>query len=173
MPNSRASEAERESASAEQEQEQPQEQERDLAAEVAQMEDRWKRAAADLENYRRRSGRDADRRVAEAGDAMVRDWLDVIDSVENGLRSVEPENPMAPALRAVLDQMEGVLARQGVRRSGQVGETFDPSVHDAISVRDTDEAPDRTVLDVARSGFTRDGRVLRPAQVVVARTPSG
>jgi molecular chaperone GrpE len=161
MPNSHVSEEEQQQA--------PEEQQRDLSAELAQMEDRWKRSLADLDNYRKRTARDTDRRVADTGDAMVRDWLDVLDSIERGIQSVPPENPMAPALRAVLEQMEGVLARHGVQRTGAAGEQFDPNVHDAVSVVDTTEVPDRTITEVVRPGFTRDGRVIRPAQVVVAR----
>ena len=50
-----------------------------------------------------------------------------------------------------------------------MGERFDPESHEAISVQESDEVPDRSVLDVARSGYRRGERVLRPAQVVVSR----
>jgi molecular chaperone GrpE len=73
----------------------------------------------------------------------------------------------------VRDQLEAILARQGVRRVGAPGEPFDPERHDAIAVRDTTEAPDRAVAEVARSGFAHGDRMLRPAQVTVARAPSG
>jgi molecular chaperone GrpE len=65
--------------------------------------------------------------------------------------------------------MEAVLARQGVERLGAAGDRFDPELHEAISVQESDEVPDRTVLDVARSGYRHGERVMRPAQVVVSR----
>ena len=65
--------------------------------------------------------------------------------------------------------MEAILDRHGVTRIGAPGEPFDPERHEAVGVVTTSELPDRTVADVARSGFVVDGRVLRPAQVVVAR----
>jgi molecular chaperone GrpE len=139
-------------------------------AELERLDDRYKRALADLDNYRKRSGREVDRRVEESGDAMLRDWLDAVDSVERALR-MEPENPLFEGLRSVLEQMEAILDRQGVQRIGEVGETFDPERHEAIGVQDTDQVPDRTVLDVTRSGYRRGERVLRPAQVVVSRAP--
>jgi molecular chaperone GrpE len=138
--------------------------------ELAAMEDRWKRALADLDNYRKRSAREIDRRVQEARDAVVRDWLDAVDSIERAL-AAQPDNPNAEGLRAVLEQMEAILDRQGVQRVGAPGEAFDPQRHDAIAVRETDEVPDRTVLEVARSGYARGDDVLRPAQVVVSRVP--
>jgi molecular chaperone GrpE len=142
----------------------------DLSAELARMEDRYKRALADLDNYRKRSARDLERRVEERRDALLRDWLEVVDGVERALRQV-PEGALRDGLRAVLDQMESTLARQGVQRIGAVGEPFDPARHEAIDVRETGTVPDRTVVDVLRSGFAIDGRVLRPAQVAVARSP--
>jgi molecular chaperone GrpE len=139
----------------------------ELQARNAELEDRNLRARADLENYRRRSGRETERRVDEARERVVRDWLEALDSVERALRMT----PDAAGLQAVLEQMEAILERQGVRRSGAPGEPFDPERHEAIDVRVSDDVPDRAVLDVLRSGFALGDRVLRPAQVIVARRP--
>jgi molecular chaperone GrpE len=137
-------------------------------AELAEMEQRFLRAAADLDNYRKRATREVDRRVGEREDALLREWLDPLDSVERALQSSADE-ACADAFRAVLAQMEAILDRHGVRRVGTVGEPFDPERHEALVVRPAAEAPDRTVLEVARSGFAIDDKVLRPAQVVVSR----
>jgi molecular chaperone GrpE len=166
MPSSRVAEREQQ-----QEQQQAvEEQHNGQSAELAAMEDRWKRALADLDNYRKRTAGDLNRRVEEARDAVVREWLEAVDSIERAL-AVQPENPNAEGLRAVLEQMEAILDRQGVHRIGSAGEAFDPERHDAVAVRETDEVPDRTVLEVARSGYARGDHVLRPAQVVVSRVP--
>jgi molecular chaperone GrpE len=138
------------------------------AEELARMEDRYKRALADLDNYRKRSARETERRVAESREALLRDWLEAVDSVERALQ-MAPEDPLFEGLRAVLDQMETILARQGVERIGEAGERFDPERHDAVGVRPSSEVPDFTVLEVTRSGFALGDRVLRPAQVVVSR----
>jgi molecular chaperone GrpE len=172
MPNSRASE-EGEDAGRQQVAEPPEsDEQRDLAAELAQMEDRYKRALADLDNYRKRSVKETERRIAESREAQLREWLEAVDSVERALL-MELDNPVFEGLRSVLDQMEAILARQGVQRLGAVGERFDPGRHEAVGVRFTDEAPDRTVVDVARSGYVLDGRVLRPAEVIVSRAEPG
>jgi molecular chaperone GrpE len=139
------------------------------AAELAEMEQRYLRAAADLENYRKRASREIDRRVAERSEQMLSEWLNVLDSVERALVTNADEGA-SEGFRAVLAQMEAILARHGVRRVGEVGEHFDPDRHEALLVRPADGAPDRTVLEVARSGFAVDDRVLRPAQVVVSRS---
>jgi molecular chaperone GrpE len=136
---------------------------------LAAMEDRLKRALADLDNYRKRSAREVDRRVMESRESMLRDWLEAVDSIDRALQ-LDPDGAGSAGLRAVLEQMESILARYGVTRTGEVGEPFDPERHEAISVRDTDEVPDRTVADVARSGYAVGDRALRPAQVVVSRS---
>jgi molecular chaperone GrpE len=143
----------------------------ELAARVAQLEDRYRRALADLDNYRKRSAREIERRVEDAREGLLRDWLDAVDSVERALQMDAPEGGLQQGLRAVLEQMETTLARHGVTRIGAAGEPFDPERHEAIAVRETGDVPDRTVLEVMRSGWAVRGRVLRPAQVVVARAP--
>ena len=140
-----------------------------LAAELERLRDLHLRARADLDNYRKRTARDVERRVAETREALVRDWLEALDSVERALR-LQPEDP---GLRAVLDQMEAILQRQGVSRLGAAGEPFDPERHEAVAVQPTERVPDRTIVEVARSGFALGERVLRPAQVVVARATGG
>ena len=142
----------------------------ELRDQNAQLEDRYKRALADLDNYRKRTARETERRITEERDRIDRDWLDAVDAVERALRmDMAPENPVAEGLRHVLEQMEAILARHGIQRVGAAGERFDPDRHEAVSVVDTDEVPDRTVMEVARSGFAAGDRVIRPALVVVAR----
>jgi molecular chaperone GrpE len=170
MQNSRATEETGETGTAPQEERSGEHSELDeLRERNAELEDRYKRALADLDNYRKRSVRDIDRRVAENRESLVRDWLDAVDAVERAVR-MAPENPMAEGLRSVLDQMEAILERQGAERIGRGGEQFDPTRHEAVGVRETDEVPDRTVLEVVRSGFAMGDRVVRPAEVIVSRS---
>jgi molecular chaperone GrpE len=127
--------------------------------------ERYLRALADLDNYRKRSAQEIDRRVTERTEQQLLEWLEAVDSVERALRMQASDG-----LRTVLEQMDAILARQGVERVGAEGDRFDPELHEAVAV-ESGEAPDRTVLDVARSGYRRGDRVLRPAQVVVSRRP--
>jgi molecular chaperone GrpE len=140
-----------------------------LTAELAAIEDRYKRALADLDNYRKRSEREIERRVAQTRESQLREWLDVVDSVERAVRLEPP--PCSEGMRALLEQMDVVIARQGVERIGAPGDRFDPERHEAIAVQPSDEVPDRTIVAVQRSGYAMGDRVIRPAQVVVARAP--
>jgi molecular chaperone GrpE len=136
----------------------------------AELDDRYKRALADLDNLRKRTPQLVDQRVEAVRTTMLADWLEAVDSIERALRMEPVDGSGQSGVRAVLEQMERILQRQGVTRFGEVGEPFDPERHEAISVRPAgDDQPDRAIVDVARSGYALDGRVLRPAQVVVAR----
>jgi molecular chaperone GrpE len=143
----------------------------DGGAEMAAMEDRYKRAVADLDNYRKRSAREIESRVGEQRERMLRDWLEAVDSVERALQ-MGHGTPAADGQRALLEQMESILARQGAQRVGAVGEPFDPERHEAIEARPATDVADRTVLEAARSGWALGDRVLRPALVVVSRAPA-
>ena len=145
----------------------------ELREQNAQLEDRYKRAVADLDNYRKRSAREVETRVAEQRERMQLEWLDAVDNVERALRSGDPENSLFAGLRAVLEQMEAALERQGLTRVGAAGEPFDPEYHEAVAVVDTQDAPDGTIVDVARSGWAREDRVVRPARVTVSRGGPG
>jgi molecular chaperone GrpE len=142
----------------------------DLAGELARIEDRYKRALADLDNYRKRAAREVEQRVAEVRESMLRDWLEAVDSVERAIR-MQSDPACRDGLQAVLAQMSATLARQGAQRIGASGEEFDPERHEAIAVQPAEDVPDRTILTVERSGYALGDRVIRPAQVVVARTP--
>ncbi|MEA2418537.1 MAG: molecular chaperone GrpE [Thermoleophilaceae bacterium] len=141
----------------------------ELERRCAELDDRHKRALADLDNYRKRASREVERLTSESRDAIVLDWLEAVDSVERALLMAEPESSLAVGLRAVLEQMQAILERQGIKRIGEEGETFDPERHEAVGVVATSEGPDRRVLEVARSGYAVGDRVLRPAQVIVSR----
>jgi molecular chaperone GrpE len=140
---------------------------------LATTEDRYVRALADLDNYRKRSERELERRTQAERDELTRGWLEVVDSIERALALQRDDPFLADALGAFLAQMDGILARQGVARMGEVGAPFDPEVHEAIAVVPDSEYPEGAIADVARPGYTVGGRVLRPAQVTVAHPGAG
>jgi len=149
MPSSRETE---------QEERQQQSQEPSQDERYAQLEDRYLRALADLDNFRKRSARDTERRIADVADDLLRSWLEVVDSIDRALQLPADEATVG-GLRAVRDQIQAVLDRQGVARIGVPGEPFDPALHEAIGVHPTDELPDRAIVDVAQPGYALADRV--------------
>jgi molecular chaperone GrpE len=144
----------------------------ELRGVVADLEDKWKRAAADLDNVRKQLARDAERRVADERARVAREWLPVLDNLELALQhaAASPE-AIVPGVEAVRELALSVLERLGYPRHDGIGEQFDPARHEAVSTVRDPEAPEGTVVHVVRPGYGEDERQLRPASVVVATRP--
>jgi molecular chaperone GrpE len=140
----------------------------DPAAVAAELEDRWRRALADLDNLRKRYARELDRERSAERAKVAASWLPVLDNLERALEHAggEPDG-LVEGLRSVRDQAVAVLAGLGYPRHDEVGMPFDPSRHEAVSVVDADAAPG-TVVRVVRAGYGEGERQLRPAAVAVA-----
>jgi molecular chaperone GrpE len=139
-------------------------------SQLAACEDSYLRARADLDNYRKRTERELEQRSRERSDELLRAWLEVVDSIERAL-AFEAQPHAADELRAVLEQMQGLLARYGVTRLGEVGERFDPELHEAVAVVPEGETEPGTIAAVTRSGYAAGDRVIRPPLVAVAGRP--
>jgi len=145
----------------------------ELEARLEATQDRLLRAIADLENQRRRTGAEIARARAEAADEVLRSLMEVADAADRGLVAVSdrPSDPAAAGLAALAQQIEAAMRRHGAERIGAVGEPFDPERHEAVGVAAAPGLPDGAVAAVARQGYAVGDRLLRPAEVVVARTP--
>jgi molecular chaperone GrpE len=137
---------------------------------IADLEDSWRRTAAELDNFRKRCARDLVRTREQERASVAARWLPVLDNLERALEHAS-SNPdqIVEGVRAVHQQALGVLADLGYpRRDDETGKAFDPAHHEAVStVADEDLVPG-TVAHVVRPGYGPDGEILRPASVVVA-----
>jgi molecular chaperone GrpE len=137
-------------------------------ARLAAADDRWRRAVADLDNYRKRTVRelDAAREMERRRVAAV--FLPVIDGLEQALAFVPADDQ---ALRAGIEAVRGQaidgLRNLGYPRIDAVGVPFDPELHEVVSVVTDHRLPPQTVVEVVRPGYGTVGRMLRPAGVVV------
>jgi molecular chaperone GrpE len=129
-----------------------------------------KRTQADFENFRKRSMKDAANTGTRARIGLIREILPVVDNLERAL-GVAPEgegDAFVEGVRLVYRELEGALARAGVEVMIPKGDTFDPNVHEALSVRPQEGAESGTVVDVVEKGYRTAETVVRPARVVVA-----
>lgn len=141
-----------------------------LETKVVELEDRHRRALADLENLRKRSVRNVERSRADERAGTAAAWLPVLDNLERALTHADSDpNAVLQGIRAVRDQAVQVLAQLGFPRRDDVGAPFDPSRHEAVSVVATDRVPEGTIIEVVRPGYGDDEHQLRPAAVVVAK----
>jgi molecular chaperone GrpE len=142
---------------------------------ITELEDLWRRAVADLDNYRKRVARDMERQRDEERSRVAVEWLPVLDNLDRALEAIEAPNAdpnaVAEGVRAVRDQALSVLARLGYPRRNDIGQQFDPSRHEAVGSVQDDDAPAGTVVRVVRPGYGSDERLLRPASVLVSARP--
>ena len=138
--------------------------------------DRYLRAAAEVENVRRRGAQELERVQKFSLERFAGELLGVKDSLEMGLAAAEGE-PSVEALRegteATLKLLGRVFEKFGITELDPEGAPFDPTVHEAISVQASRDATDERVLTVVQKGYVLNGRLLRPARVIVVRPGQG
>ncbi|QXE33306.1 nucleotide exchange factor GrpE [Streptomyces sp. GMY02] len=138
--------------------------------ELAEVQDAWRRALADLDNLRKRYARELEQvRQAERARTAAQ-WLPVLDHLELALAHARAEpSSVIEGVEAVRDQAVDVLERLGYPRQEESGVPFDPSRHEVVSVVDDPDAEPGTVVEVLRPGYGDDGSQLRPMAVTVSR----
>ena len=125
------------------------------------------RIQADFENYRKRAAREAAAAGERARSGLVRELLPIVDNLERALASAEDgEQHLAEGVRLVHSELIAVLERNGIQQFDPAGDKFDPTEHEALSVRN--DGDPGLVLEVVEKGYRSNGSVLRPARVVVS-----
>jgi molecular chaperone GrpE len=145
----------------------------DEVAEQVPLEDRLRRTLADLDNLRKRYERELARERVDAQARTTAEWLPVVDNLDLAVQHAGGEDDAAvlDGLRVIRDQALAILDRLGFARFEDLGAPFDPMRHEAVGSVATNDAPPGAVLAVTRPGYGSDGRILRPAAVVVAKEP--
>jgi molecular chaperone GrpE len=148
-----------------------------LAAAREQAEENYNkyiRLAAEMENLRKRTERDVENAHRFGIERFASELLAVTDSLEMGL--VAGENATVDSLlegkRATLKLLLGALEKHGIEQIDPEGEPFDPQLHEAMTVQPSDTAEPGSVLTVVQKGYQLNGRLLRPARVIVAAEPA-
>jgi molecular chaperone GrpE len=133
--------------------------------------DRYLRAAADLENLRKRQRREIDDAKLESKSRVLKEMLPVVDNLERAIEHATVQsgtNPIVEGVQLVLRQFLTAFERLDVTPVEAAGQPFDPNLHEAISQMDSDQPPG-TVVQVLQRGYRSGDRLLRPALVVVAK----
>ncbi|MGC8468694.1 MAG: nucleotide exchange factor GrpE [Acetobacteraceae bacterium] len=151
-----------------------------LEAERDQFRDRWMRAEAEMENLRARTRREVDDARLYAIQNFARDAVEAAENLRRGIASLPPAAPDEPAALARLREgFEGVersfiatLERHGIRRADPHGQPFDPHLHQAMGEQESAEHPPGTVVQAWTQSWSLNGRLLKPAMVVIAKAPA-
>ena len=144
----------------------------ELQAEVSKYKDAVLRAAADLDNYRKRVSRERDESIKYANTSFLERLIPILDNFELGLQAARnaPEaSPIMDGLAMVYKQLQDFLANSGVETIDATGQTFDPNLHEALAQEENHEVPEGKVIRQVRKGYRLRDRLLRPANVVVSK----
>lgn len=149
--------------------------EEELKAAKAEAEDyreRYLRALADLDNFRKRMIRDKQEYVEYANANLIRALLGVLDNFERALGSAETVSEIGPfheGVKMIYDELKKILEKEGLQSVSALGEEFDPQKHEAVVALDSDEHPPNTVVDELEKGYVFKDRIMRPTKVAVSK----
>lgn len=142
--------------------------------EAAENYDRFLRARAELENYRKRVQREKADLMKFGNEQLLRELLPALDHLELAIRHAKESRSLEALVQGVeltLNQIMEVMERFGVRPIEAVGQPFDPTKHEAVSQVETDEHEPGTVIEEVQRGYAFHERLLRPSRVTVAKAP--
>jgi len=143
----------------------------ELEQSLAEAKDQALRAAAEAQNVRRRAEQEAEKARKFALEKFVKELLPVVDSLEKALESMQDDASEAhrEGVSMTLKMQLDVLSKFGVESIEPQGEPFDPQVHEAMAMVPNPELDPNTVMDVMQKGYLLNGRLVRPAMVVVSQ----
>lgn len=142
----------------------------DLAALQSEFENRYKRLQADFDNFRRRTNQEKEQLSGFIKGDVLKDLLPVLDNFERAL-AVEAEGDIKTFLDGftmIYNNLKAATEKHGLKPIESLGKPFDPNLHQAIQRVDNDEYEADVVCQVFQEGYEVDGRVIRPAMVVVS-----
>ena len=140
---------------------------------IADQKDSVVRAAADVENMRRRAAQDVEKAHKFALEKFANELLPVIDNLERAIEFSDKENetlkPLLEGIDMTVKSFNDAVAKFGVEIVNPQGEQFNPEFHQAMSIQPSNDVSPNTVLAVMQKGYTLNGRLLRPAMVMVSK----
>lgn len=144
----------------------------DAKAELGRVRDQLLRTAADFDNYRKRSRKEAVEAELRGREAFLKEILPVFDNLERAVAHAEVATDVQSLLngiRMVVRQFADTLSRLGIERIPTVASQFDPAVHEAIQHLETDSHAPGVIAAEIQAGYVTNKRLIRPAMVVVAK----
>ncbi|APG24766.1 nucleotide exchange factor GrpE [Syntrophotalea acetylenica] len=151
----------------------------ELAEALAEKQKNWDlylRERAELENFRKRMQREKEDLVRFANENLLREVLTVVDNLERAIDhargSEETVQGLMEGVEMTLSQCRKLLEKFGVTPVAAVGEPFDPTWHEAMGQLESAEHPPNTVLQEMQKGYLLNDRLLRPALVLVSKSPA-
>jgi len=136
--------------------------------ELDELNDRYKRVLAEFENYKKRSGKERETLYNSIVSDIIEVFLPVVDNLENALKIETQDVEYKKGIELILKQFKDILKTKGVEEIPAMGETFDPSLHEAVSSIQDPEKSVQEIVQEYRKGYKIGSKVIRHSMVVVA-----
>lgn len=145
-----------------------------LREELTEVNNKWLRALADLDNYKKRIDRERCRWSDDSRETILLDLLEVVDNFERAVacddaNAPDPDDPFREGVEMILKHLKDVLAKHDVRALEACGREFDPNVHEAVSQVESEEHESNQIVEEVQRGYTIGDRLLRCSRVIVAK----
>jgi len=134
--------------------------------------DKWLRALADYDNLKKRTEKEKSETAKFSNQLLIIELFPIMDSFDSALKSIgntKDRDSFVKGLKLLQDEFHKVLEVNGLKRMKTVGEKFDPNFHEAQEEIASDRFPEGVIIEEMRSGYTLNGRLLRPALVKVSK----
>ena len=146
-----------------------------LAAAEAKAQENWNsylRSVAEFDNFRKRMERELDNARKFAVERFAQDLVSVGDALEAGITAgaANPGPVLLEGAQATLRQLQKAFEKAGIKIIDPTGQPFDPAWHEAMVAQESRDKPANTVLTVIQKGYSLNGRLLRPARVIVSKS---
>lgn len=135
---------------------------------AATLKDKWLRAVAELENFKKRTRREIDDAVFRARQDLLVRFFPTADNLDRALELARGNDQLFKGIQMVAHEFRGALGHFGIEAVPTIGHTFDPAIHEALQQVDSQEHPPGTVTFEYEKGYRQGDRLLRPARVVIA-----
>ena len=136
--------------------------------ELDELNDRYKRVLAEFENFKKRSGQERETLYNSILADIIEVFLPVVDNLENALKVETQDVEYKKGVELVLKQFKDILKSKGVEEIPAIGETFDPSLHEAVSSIQDPDKMEKEIVQEYRKGYKIGSKVIRHSMVVVA-----
>ena len=133
-----------------------------------ELDDRYKRILAEFENFKKRSAKEREGLYNSILSDVIEVILPVVDNLENAAKVETKDESYKQGVELVLKQLKDVLSSKGIEEIKTIGETFDPSLHEAVSSVQDDTKGEKEIVQEYRKGYKIGNRVIRHSMVVVA-----
>lgn len=143
-----------------------------VKTELKDYRERYLRALADLDNFKKRMIKEKQEYIEFANENLIKSLLSVLDNFERAIDSAKITNEFQPfykGIELIYQELKKILEKEGLKEFSSLGEEFNPQKHEAVVALESDDHPPNIIVDELQKGYILKDRIIRPAKVAVSK----